>query len=582
MIAPYIRLLRRAISSDRQAREPVVPEPRRPADEVSRERADAAAREWTETAFRDFIAVDGNRDAMLASLTSHAQQLTAQFGTRLDGGDGGCAFAQSLLDACARVDNGNVWHAALKFRSYVDISIQVMALRIFVERLSTVSGEAATAGPRGVTALLLAHQPNARAALLVDADLRLDSGDADGAIETIQRALRIQSVCATAQQMLFRAYRVKREQGSTAPELNVLDYDLRDKFCPLPFTHMSTSFQGSTHACSCPAWVPFSIGNILEAESADAVWNSDVAAEIRRSVLDGDYSYCSRTLCSYISAQKLPRRSDIVDPKLREYIERHTTRVDEQPKMVELNHDPTCNLACPSCRTEIVAAAANDVDVYARATARVILPLLKKVDGLTYITGGGEAFASQHFRSILRALNRAEYPGLYVYLITNGLLITPSRWSEFPDLPEMVDIVAVSVDAACAETYEKLRRPGKWAALMRSLEFLAGLRQAKKIRRLGLNFVVQKDNFREILDFVALGDSIGADQIWFQRVVNYGTYDEATFADVNVATPTHPDHAELLEILRNPVFKRRTLLTHMLMSLLPEVVAGGERVEYLY
>jgi MoaA/NifB/PqqE/SkfB family radical SAM enzyme len=250
--------------------------------------------------------------------------------------------------------------------------------------------------------------------------------------------------------------------------------------------------------------------------------------------------------------------------------------------MVELNHDPTCNLACPSCRTEMAAATANDVDVYARATERVILPLLKRVTGRTYITGGGEAFASQHFRSILRALNRAEYPGLSVYLITNGLLVTPSRWSECPDLPEMVDIVSVSVDAACAATYEKLRRPGKWAVLTKNLEFLAGLRRAKQIRRLGLNFVVQKDNFRELLAFVALADSLHADQIWLQRVVNYGTYDETTFADVNVTAPSHPDHAELLEILRHPALKRPFVNMHMLLSLLPEVVASDDRLEHLY
>ena len=40
--------------------------------------------------------------------------------------------------------------------------------------------------------------------------------------------------------------------------------------------------------------------------------------------------------------------------------------------------------------------------------------------------------------------------------------------------------------------------------------------------------------------------------------------------------------ANFAQILRNPVFEPRTLLTHMLMSLLPEVVSGGERVEYLY
>jgi len=340
--------------------------------------------------------------------------------------------------------------------------------------------------------------------------------------------------------------------------------------------------RGETFACACPAWVPFSIGNVLNAESADALWNSQTAQEIRRSILDGDFRYCSRTQCSFIAARKLPRRSDITKPKLRAYIDNHTTRIDELPEMVELNHDPTCNLACPSCRTELILARGAEVDLYARASERVILPLLQKTEGHTYITGGGEAFASKHFRKVLGALNRREYPGLYVYLITNGQLITPRRWSEFPDLPEMLAIVAVSVDAARPETYEKIRRPGRWAPLQENLQFLARMRRANQIPLLGLNFVVQKENFREMLEFVALADSLGADHIWFQRVVNYGTYEEAVFADVNVTAPSHPDHAELLEILRHPMLRRPTINMDMLLSLLPERVASDERMGFLY
>ena len=53
------------------------------------------------------------------------------------------------------------------------------------------------------------------------------------------------------------------------------------------------------------------------------------------------------------------------------------------------------------------------------------------------------------------------------------------------------------------------------------------------------------------------GDAVG--ELWFQRVVNYGTYDEAVFAEVNVTAPSHPDHAELLDILRHPVLRRSSI-----------------------
>jgi hypothetical protein len=68
----------------------------------------------------------------------------------------------------------------------------------------------------------------------------------------------------------------------------------------------------------------------------------------------------------------------------------------------------------------------------------------------------------------------------------------------------------------------------------------------------------------------------------FQRVVSYGAYDEATFATVDVGAPSHPDHAEILGILHNPVFKDPRMNMQMLLPLLREFVASDDRYEFLY
>src|SRR5687767_5731396 len=223
-------------------------------------------------------------------------------------------------------------------QSYVDISVRMAAIRTFAEYVAAermFGGDAAR-----VTAAVVEHAPDDRAALLAHAELLLDRGAAAEATPLIQRALRMQAVCQTAQRLLARA----------VPET---DYDLSDRFCPMPFTHLSTRFTGDAFACSCSAWVPYPIGNVVEAPSADAIWNSDGAVEIRRSIHDGDFKYCSRTLCSYIAGRSLPKKTDITDPLLRRFIDQRTLVVDESPGLVEMNHDQTCNLACPSCRTGI-------------------------------------------------------------------------------------------------------------------------------------------------------------------------------------------------------------------------------------
>src|SRR5260221_383285 len=371
-----------------------------------------SARLWVRHAFDDFDVSDGNRKKMLSSIAGHAQRLTRLAHDLEADGTKRLQFAELLLKACTWIDSGQVRHEGSKLRSYVDVSVQVRVLRRFVDYFSGAS--VAIPDSLSLTALLLEGFPDSRPALLVHAELLLEVRRLEEAVEVIQRALRIQAVCPSAQQLLGRAYAIRREIGGGAPELDGMNYDLSDKFCHMPFTHLSTGYQGDAFVCCCPAWVPYPVGNVFQVDSAEGVGNSQVAAEIRRSVLDGDFSYCSGTLCSYIAAQQLPRKADITDPTLRGYIDQRKVVLDEVPRMVQLNYDPTCNLACPSCRTEIIAAKAEEQDIYAQAAESVILPLLKRVNGQSYISGGGEAFASKHYRSILGVLNRGDYPRLYL------------------------------------------------------------------------------------------------------------------------------------------------------------------------
>jgi MoaA/NifB/PqqE/SkfB family radical SAM enzyme len=139
-------------------------------------------------------------------------------------------------------------------------------------------------------------------------------------------------------------------------------------------------------------------------------------------------------------------------------------------------------------------------------------------------------------------------------------------------------VLSISIDAARAETYEVLRRPGTWAPLMKNLETIAAMRRNGEIRNLQINFVVQDANFREMLEFVELGERLGVDSVWFQRLTSYGAFDEGEFLQADVTNPAHPHHAELLEILRNPAMQKPMINLIMLLPLLPEVVASDIRL----
>lgn len=461
-------------------------------------------------------------------------------------------FFDALLAAAGRVD-ARLRPSALQ--SYADVSVRALAIRTLAEFVAP--RRKASDGAEALLAALAAHVPEDRAALLAYAELLLDRGRPTEAEPLVRRAVRMNAVCQTGQQLLAR--------------ITGDDYDLSDKFCPMPFTHLSTSYKADAFACCCSAWLPYPVGNVIEAPSAESVWNSEAAQEIRRSVHDGDFRYCSRTLCSYIAARTLPTKAEVEDPILRSYIDQRAVVVEARPDMVQMNHDPSCNLACPSCRTSVVTAGPREQEIYVEAAERVLLPLLKDMEGQTYISGGGEAFASSHYKKILRRLNRREFPGLHVYLISNGQLLTERRWAEFPDLPEMLGVLSISIDAARPATYEQLRRPGKWHLLMQNLEIMARMRAEGRIRVLQINFVVQSENFREIPEFIDLGTRLGVDHIWLQRLTNYGSYAESIFEAADVTAPQHPDHEELLAILRHYVDHPRVDMA-MLLPLLPEIV----------
>jgi hypothetical protein len=199
--------------------------------------------------------------------------------------------------------------------------------------------------------------------------------------------------------------------------------DLKGRFCPRPFevlvsgqstrwneaTNLTEQVMGSSYLCDCAAWLPFVAGNVVEADSPDAVWNSDEAQEIRRSVLDGDYSYCSRTMCLAIVNDALPRSEEITSPRLRRIIEHHETVLEDGPRLIALGHDSSCNLACPSCRVGIVMADKGQNERLDRARERVILPLLRDRRVGLHLTSWGDPFASRHYRSILEALREPEF-----------------------------------------------------------------------------------------------------------------------------------------------------------------------------
>jgi len=333
-----------------------------------------------------------------------------------------------------------------------------------------------------------------------------------------------------------------KEEGSVA----------RLEFCPVPFENFEVLWNGDVYLC-CSAWVPFPIGN-LKKQTARSIWNSQTAAAIRKSVLDGDYRFCDLEYCAYFKSGALPEKGAVEDPYLREVIRSGITRLARGPARLTLDIDRTCNLCCPSCRTAPFMLKGGDYREALLMQNKLRDELLGDIRLMT-VSGSGDPFASKLHMELLAGLDYRQYPKLKIQIMTNGLLFTPDNWIKISRAHRLVKNVIVSIDAATPETYRTVRRGGDFGVLVKNLGFISGLRKAGRLDRLEFHFVVQLANYLEMKDFVALGRTFGADLVSFSRLCNWGTFTPEEFKARAVHLRDHPGHQIFLEILKDPAFR---------------------------
>lgn len=329
-------------------------------------------------------------------------------------------------------------------------------------------------------------------------------------------------------------------------------------FCANPFKWFEVSGwyepKGDVFMC-CPTWLETPIGN-LQQQSVAEIWNGKAAQDIRRSILDGSFRYCNESRCPFLQTVSGPvqRIEDVDDDELQMVLEKQLTELPYGPRQINCSYDKSCNLSCPTCRTQIIVESRQK---------KQILQIQDKIHNealrdahLLYITGSGDPFGSPFFRKWLQTLQIEDLPNLKTLrLHTNAQLWTPKMWDTIaPDVQKLVKVVEISIDAATEETYAINRRGGSFEQLLHNLEFIGDLRRSGPLERVTISMVVQANNFREMPDFVELGKRFGFDVVYFSQLVNWGTFADEEFRRRAVHFPTHPQHEPFWELLQRPLF----------------------------
>lgn len=278
------------------------------------------------------------------------------------------------------------------------------------------------------------------------------------------------------------------------------------KFCARPFHNLEVVPGGDAYAC-CSGWLPVTIGNVAR-DGARKVFASQAAQDVRASILDGSFRYC--TACPFLRDGTGPVHEV-------EALPAWAVLLPDRICFLNLADDRTCNLACPSCRADLHVAGVHERSRIANVRAGALGDgVLDELCWLS-VSGAGDPFASAADRALLRSLTPDAYPSLSIRLHTNGQRLDAIGWDGIGPIRSSVRAVEISIDAATETTY-KLNRGADWNRLRRNLDFVARLRARGPVERLQLSFVVQANNWREMEAFVALGADVGADTVFFSAL----------------------------------------------------------------
>ena len=346
------------------------------------------------------------------------------------------------------------------------------------------------------------------------------------------------------------------DDGFTKMEglLNRPPPDLSDRFCGVPFDHLDIQSGGRLFLC-CPTWLPTQVGNLSEMELVDG-FNSGTAQEIRKSILDGSFRYCHKLVCPYIQQGTLPKKTEIQDERHKRIVEEaRVSGVD--PIHLSLCYDESCNLSCPSCRTNLISLKKGpEYEERKSFQEKVISFAFGEPHDRTLfvtVTGSGDPFGSKLFRELLFSLDGSQYPNVRIDLHTNGVAFTAAVWNKLERIQRNIRNVVVSVDAGSEEQYRITRRGGNWRILMKNLELLGKKRQEGAFELLDLNLVVQRDNFRGIPDYIRIGKEVGADCCSLSLLNDWGTWTIEEFRARTVWSSDHPQFEEFLRVMADPI-----------------------------
>ena len=289
--------------------------------------------------------------------------------------------------------------------------------------------------------------------------------------------------------------------------------------CPRPFDTLLIDKQGSCYACECQSWLPLSIGN-LQVKTLDEIINNSLHQHIKSSIEDGTFRYCNNHRCSHL---------------------KHGIGWDNQrPFQIRLAIDDSCNLRCPSCRPNMIFHKGGSAFKRGVRLADRVNDWLstRREPVQVHIGSDGDPFASHVYRHFMEQTPKNDK--IKYSILTNGLMFKEFH-SRVPAVIGNLKEIGVSIDGATKETYELLRLGGKWEKILENLQCIVEQKEKNGFDFV-MHYVVQKNNFHEMSDIVALAKKFKVDRLWLNKIEDWNVMDD--WSQQDIFSDVHPMHKD--------------------------------------
>ncbi|OVE81265.1 hypothetical protein BVY03_04245 [bacterium K02(2017)] len=183
--------------------------------------------------------------------------------------------------------------------------------------------------------------------------------------------------------------------------------------------------------------------------------------------------------------------------------------LDHLPVKLDVENVSRCNFHCTMCQVSdwegLKRARDMDLEEFKKLMDEQIGLVEIKLQGM-----GEPLMGKSYFEMIKYARERH----IWVRSTTNAsLLHVNENYKKIIDSD--VCELQVSVDGATAETYEKIRRGGRFKRMMENCSLLNSYAKSVNKMRTRMWVVVQKDNFNELEKFPALAAELGFERLSF-------------------------------------------------------------------